>query len=353
MIFLKIILFPFSFIYYLVTALRNHLFNIGYSHSFEFDLPVINVGNLRVGGTGKTPHVEYLIRLLKDRYKLASLSRGYGRKSTGFIMADGHSDAALIGDEPLQYYGKFAPDVTVTVCEDRAYAIPQILFEKEDTQLILLDDAYQHRSVKPSLNILLSDYKNPFYSDWLLPSGRLRESRKGASRADAVIISKCPPELGEEQMKNIAGKVHKYCKKATPVFFSALKYERPKAVYSDSAIPGPRPDVLLFSGIADPAALHEKVAKDYHLIKDINFPDHHNYSEKDIQKIIQAFKEIPGDNKIILTTEKDTVKLRGDSFKKIFSAYPVFYIPVEVYFLKDKQIFDDMVIQAIKSKIIS
>jgi tetraacyldisaccharide 4'-kinase len=352
MVFLKIILLPFSFIYYLLTAFRNHLYNIGYSHSFEFEVPVINVGNLRVGGTGKTPHVEYLIRLLLDRYQLATLSRGYGRKSRGFIIASDQSDPYQIGDEPMQYYSKFGKDITVTVCEDRAYAIPQILFEKEETRLILLDDAYQHRSVKPGLNILLSDYKNPFYNDFVMPSGRLRESRKGASRADAVIISKCPADLNEAQMKDITGQVRRYSKAGTPVYFSALKYDSPKAVYANTVmITDKGSSVLLFSGIADPESLKEKVSAEYHLAGNIDFPDHHKYSKKDILSIVKRFKEIPSEMKFMLTTEKDMVKLLNSGIKEIFSEFPVFYIPVEVYFLKDKQKFDEQVIQAINKEI--
>jgi len=347
MIFFKIILLPFSFLYYLVTTLRNHLFNIGYSHSFKFDIPVINVGNLRVGGTGKTPHVEYLISLLKDRYKVATLSRGYGRRTQGFIIADEDSDASLIGDEPMQYYRKFAQDIVVNVCEDRAYAIPQILFEREETQVILLDDAYQHRTVIPSLNILLSDFKNPFYKDWLLPSGRLRESRHGASRADVIIISKCPENLSKSQMKDIKREVRKYCKESTPVFFTSFKYGQPKAIYDTHIEPAGNANVLLFSGIADSEVLRKKIDSDYKLTKNIDFSDHHKYSENDIQSIIRAFNEIKEENKFILTTEKDMVKLTDKRIIEIFSGYPVFYIPVEVYFLYEEQKFDDLVIRTI------
>jgi tetraacyldisaccharide 4'-kinase len=347
MIFLKIILLPFSFIYYLITSLRNHLFNIGYSHSFKFDIPIINVGNLRVGGTGKTPHVEYLIRLLKDRYKISTLSRGYGRRSHGFIIAHEHSGAGMIGDEPMQYYRKFSKDISVVVCEDRAYAIPQILYEKEETEVIILDDAFQHRSVCPALNILLSDFKHPFYTDWLLPSGRLRESRSGASRADVIIISKCPENLSADQMKNITGKVRKYCKEGTPVFFTSLKYGAPKAIYNDHILSGSASNVLLFTGIADSEVLKEKVASIYQLCRNIDFDDHHKYSEKDIKSIISAFNEIKKENKFILTTEQDMVKLMDERIKKMLLPYPVFYIPVEVYFLKEKEKFDDLVIQKI------
>jgi tetraacyldisaccharide 4'-kinase len=351
MVFLKIVLLPFSFIYYLLTAFRNHLYNIGYSHSFNFEVPLINVGNLRVGGTGKTPHVEYLIRLLRNQYKVATLSRGYGRKSRGFLIANDQSDPYQIGDEPMQYYSKFGKDITVAVCEDRAYAIPQILFEKGETKVILLDDAYQHRSVKPGLNILLSEYKNPFYTDLLMPSGRLRESRKGASRADVVIITKCPADLNEAQMKDISAQVRRYSKTGTPVYFTALKYDSPQAVYANSGMADKGSSVFLFSGIADPESLKEKVVAEYHLAGNIDFPDHHKYSKKDIHSIINRFKAISAEKKFILTTEKDMVKLLNSGIKEAFSEFPVFYIPVEVYFLKDTQKFDEQVIQAINRDI--
>jgi tetraacyldisaccharide 4'-kinase len=247
----------------------------------------------------------------------------------------------------MQYYSKFGREIHVAVCEDRAYAIPQILHEKEETELILLDDAYQHRSVNPDLNILLSEYKKPFYTDCLLPSGRLRESRKGAGRADVVIISKCPDDLQEAQVKNIIAEVRKYGKENVPVFFSGLKYGQAKAVYNDSIFPDSQASVLLFSGIADSENLKAKVASDYRLIKNMDFSDHHKYSEKDIQNIIQIFKESKEQNKFILTTEKDMVKLKESRIRKLFSVYPVFYIPVEVYFLREKGKFDELVLQTI------
>ena len=192
MILLRILLFPFSWLYYLITQIRNRLYDRGLKPSVKFELPVICVGNLTVGGTGKTPMIEHLIRLLQNRFKVATLSRGYGRATKGIRIAGPSENASTIGDEPFQFYTKFGKRITVAVGEERALAIPTILQECSDTQIILLDDGFQHRKVSPGFSILLTDYHRPFYNDFLLPSGRLRESRWGAERADVIVVTKCP-----------------------------------------------------------------------------------------------------------------------------------------------------------------
>jgi tetraacyldisaccharide 4'-kinase len=220
---LRILLFPITIIYWMVTALRNHLFDINYSRSFQFEPHVINIGNLSVGGSGKTPTVEYLIRLLKDKYVLATLSRGYRRTTKGFRLADQNDNYLSIGDEPFQYYSKFGHQVSVAVGEDRALAIPSILLERDNTQVILLDDAYQHRTVKPDLNILLTEFKKPFTSDYVLPSGRLRESRNGARRADIVLVTKCPEYVDASVQERLAQEIRKYSGPEVPVFFTRIR----------------------------------------------------------------------------------------------------------------------------------
>lgn len=190
-IFLKIILAPFTLLYQSITSIRNKLYDSGKWHSATFNLPVINVGNLNVGGSGKTPHIEYIIALLRSQYKIATLSRGYGRKTKGFLIASESSSVTEIGDEPAQIKDKF-PDIIVSVGEDRLLAIPQLLRKYPDTDVILLDDAFQHRSVRPGLNILLTTFDKPFYEDHVLPLGRLRESPQGYKRADIIIVTKCP-----------------------------------------------------------------------------------------------------------------------------------------------------------------
>ena len=192
---LKFLLYPFSLLYGLITDFRNVLFDKGFKSQTGFDIPIINVGNLTVGGTGKSPQIEYLIRLLADTYQVASLSRGYGRKTKGYILADEHANAEQIGDEPMQFFQKFGSKISVVVSEKRVEGVQQLLQEKPTTELILLDDAYQHRYITPSFNILLMDYHRPFYEDLTFPAGRLRERRRGANRADCIVVSKCPENL--------------------------------------------------------------------------------------------------------------------------------------------------------------
>lgn len=362
--FLKIFLYPFSILYNLVTAFRNHLYNIGYKRSFHFETNIISVGNLTIGGTGKSPHVEYLIRLLKDQYKVATLSRGYGRKTKGFIIADDKCDWETIGDEPMQFYRKFVKPtrfskprrfsgITIAVCEDRALAIPQILFEKPDTDVIILDDAFQHRPVIPDLNILLTDYNRQFYNDLLLPAGRLRESRKNAQRADVIIVTKCPENLPEDERRKIETKIRKYSVKESSVFFTGIKYNKPVPVFKDrraTAWSGGMPDqksILLFSGIADNTSLKNELEKKYKLTRSLDFGDHHNYSATDILKIKNEFSAISEQNKCLLTTEKDMVKLLKPELAEHLKELPVFYVPIEVYFLEGKKEFDGLVLNAI------
>lgn len=348
MILLRILLLPFSLIYFLLTTFRNHLFDIGYFPSFHFETRVIAVGNLRVGGTGKTPHVEYLIRLLKSNYPLATLSRGYGRKTKGFFLADATSTADTIGDEPLQFYKKFQDQITVTVGEERALAIPTILFERPATEVILLDDAYQHRTVTQDLNILLSDYNNPFYEDWVLPSGRLRESRKGAKRADIVIVSKCPAKLENPQKAEIRKRIQKYNSSA-PIFFTGIQYQTPQPLFEGRIEPDLE-RILLVSGIANPGPLKQEIKRKYILEKTLDFGDHHSYSEKSIRLILKHFEEIKGNHKAIFTTEKDMVKLRSETLKELLLGVPVYYLPIEIYFHEGKEQFDQIVLDSLRKK---
>ena len=205
--YLKILLYPFSLLYGLVMWTRNRLYDNKVLNAVEFDLPVIAVGNLSVGGTGKTPHVEYLIRLLKDRFHIATLSRGYNRRTKGYLLADENSTASQLGDEPMQFHQKY-PDISVCVGEERMLAIPQLLMERPDTQTILLDDAFQHRSVKPGMNIMITDYSRRFTKDHVVPFGRLREGRKGYERANCIIVSKCPPHLSETEKNAIRQEIN-------------------------------------------------------------------------------------------------------------------------------------------------
>ena len=346
----KIIAFllsPFSFIYYLVISLRNHLYNINYTKSFNFEVPVINVGNLEAGGTGKTPVTEYLIRLLEREYHIATLSRGYGRKTKGFRIANEKDNAKTVGDEPYQYYLKYKERITVTVGEERAWAIPSILLEKPEINLILLDDAYQHRSVIPDINILLTSYYNPFYNDYILPSGRLREARKEAKRADVVIMTKCPSNISGKEMIKHRSMIQKYTSEKTPVFFTYVAYGNPAPYFSDSSSDFSH-NILLVSGIAHNFTVAKFVKEKFNLIKHLHYNDHHYYSQKDIQKIKNEFKAIKSD-KSLFTTEKDMTKLKDVSDNE-FRKLPLFYLPIEVKFVENGKNFDDLILKSLKYK---
>lgn len=344
---LKILLWPFAVLYDAVTRVRNYLFDIGRKPSFSFETFVINVGNLTVGGTGKTPHVEFLIRVLVGEYKTATLSRGYGRKSRGFLLADKNSDADLLGDEPMQFYHKYGEKVTVAVGEERAHAIPCILHEREDTKVILLDDAYQHRYVKPDINILLSDYSRPFYKDLVLPAGRLRESRKGADRADAVIVTKCPELLSAAEQDAIRNNVRRYAGKDKPVYFTTIKYLKPVPVFKKvEDIPK---KIVFFAGIANSSPVIEKISKDFDLLESVKFSDHHTYTLKDVKNLIAKATEF-GNDTGLLTTEKDMVRLLTPEFSEMLKAIPFFYIPIEVKFLEGKQKFEEWILNSVHSK---
>ena len=340
---LKWILFPITLLYGFVTSFRNYLFDIGYKKSFEFDANVIGIGNLTVGGTGKSPMVEYLIRLLGKDYKLATLSRGYGRKTKGFRIAQENDNANTIGDEPYQFFQKYN-DVTITVGEERAVAIPHILAEV-DPDVIIMDDSYQHRYVKPSLNILLCDYTRPFYQDMILPSGRLRESRNGANRADAILVTKCPSEICVEERKTVENEIKKYSK--APIFFSSIKYLTPRQINGDNT--EFKGDVLLFTGLANPKPFTEYVSSNFNLVDDIYFPDHHPYTIKDINFIEERFGLISTEDKCIITTEKDMVKLLSDELKGSIEHLPIFYVPIETQIIENGNIFDSLVLDSIKT----
>lgn len=346
--FIKAALFPFAGLYHLGTAFRNHLFNIHYFRSFNFNIPTINVGNLTVGGTGKTPHIEYLVRLLKDRYKVATLSRGYGRKTRGIIIADKQANPEQIGDEPMQFHSKFSDSITVAVGEERALAIPTIIYEKPETDVILLDDAFQHRAVSPDLNILLSDYNRPFYEDFILPAGRLRESRNGAARADVVIVTKCPDDLTKSTSLGIENKIRKYTKPNCPIFFTRVKYQNPLPVFDDFKGTISK-NIILFTGIASSAIIKDRIRTEGTLLYSFDYGDHHNYEEKDILEILNYYKGHKS-NCCLLTTEKDMVKIKNERFKDLLKNVPVFYLPIEISFLFNQEKFDSIVNATISNK---
>lgn len=336
MIFFRKILFPFSILYGWITQFRNFLFDIEILKSYSFNLPVIAVGNLSVGGTGKTPQIEYLIRLLSSKYKVATLSRGYKRKSDGFVLADATATASTIGDEPFQYYKKF-PNIQVAVDADRKNGIEQLLSQSIKPQVILLDDAFQHRKVKAGFYILVSSFDDLFCNDFMLPTGNLRESRSGAKRADLIVITKCPKDLSKMDQELIKKKIG--LKK--PLFFSYIDYDEKiyntaesKKMSEINAV-----DKLLLAGIAKPKPFFEHLKSNKDIL--LTFPDHHHFSELDIVNIRNQAK-----SNIIITTEKDYVRLKGS-----IADDQLFYLPINTTFILNREIFDSTILNYVAKNV--
>ena len=342
---LRVLLWPVSILFGLLVQFRNHLYNIGYKKSIRFQATVISVGNLGVGGNGKTPMVEYLIKLLGARARISVLSRGYGRKTKGFRIAASNDRASDIGDEPLQMFLKFKPDLTVAVGESRVEAIPRILFEKPEVNTIILDDAFQHRSVNPQFSILVTDYWTPFFRDFMLPSGRLREPRNGAKRADAVVITKCPPNISTKERELFVTEVQRYCK-GIPVYFSCIEYLKPLHIFTQEVLMG-KPSVLLFSGIAKPETLVQHVSDQYLLVDHLRFKDHFQYTIKEVEKIKRKFVSSKEDQKILLTTEKDMVRMMG--FQKELQEMPIYYLPIQCLIIDQQMEFETQVLNSLVS----
>jgi len=329
------ILFPFSLLYGELVAARNIFYNKGILKSTSFDIPIINVGNLSVGGTGKTPQVEYLVRLLQDQYNLAILSRGYKRNSKGFLIADKTTTATDIGDEPMQYHTKF-DDITVAVDADRVHGIKRLSKLTNKPGLILLDDAYQHRKVEAGLNILLTGYDNLYVDDKMLPSGNLREKIKGAGRAQIIVVTKCPEALSEQDQFEIAKRLN--AETYQTVFFSKIKYGE-DVIGKDVKISVNELktfEIILVTGIANTKPLTMFLDKKnirYHHKK---FNDHYRFTEKDFNQIKGDYSKIKTEKKLILTTEKDYVR----SFVGMDNYY---YLPIETVFIDHQEDFNKLI----------
>lgn len=329
---LRDILFPFSILYGFITSIRNFLFDKGILKSTSFDIPIIAVGNLSVGGTGKTPQIEYLIRLLSDKYKIATLSRGYKRKSEGFVLADSTSNAEILGDEPFQFYQKF-PNIQVAVDANRTNGITQLLSQNEKPEVILLDDAFQHRKVKAGFYILLASYGDLYADDFMLPTGNLRESRSGASRANIVIVTKCPNNLSNEEQDRIQRKLK--LRIHQELYFTFIDYE--DVIYGKNE----KIDVteiksqskLLLAGIAKPKPFFDYLKNEND--ECLAFPDHHHFSDADLDLILNKSQ-----GRKIITTEKDYVRLKDS---KLVSQ--LYYLPIKSTFIKESQNFDTAVLQ--------
>ena len=336
---------PFAWIYGWVTAIRNLLFDWGLLESREYDIPVISVGNITIGGTGKTPHIEYLVRLLAPKYKVAVLSRGYKRKSRGYVLATADTPMKMIGDEPWQMVQKF-PDIYVAVDADRRNGIERLMNDPEtkDVQVILLDDAFQHRYVSPGRNILLTDYHRLITQDMLLPAGRLRESAHGKERANMVIVTKCPEDMSPMQYRIIAESLQ--LRPYQHLFFSTVKYGKMINLHTHelrSMSEMRKHNVLLITGIGCPKQMNMDMEKRFTSVKSIDFRDHHYYSQSDIQTIAEELNDMP-EPKIIITTEKDTTRLMTmDSLPEDITKH-IWVLPIGIRFMQEKnRMFNDKI----------
>ena len=325
----RILLLPFALIYGIVVIIRNWLYNKQYLTSARFNFPLICVGNLSVGGTGKSPMVEYLVGLLHQQFNTATLSRGYKRKTKGYALANEQTTALEIGDEPMQFHLKF-PQVPVAVGEERIVAIPQLLHDRPDTEVIILDDAFQHRAISAGLNIVLTEYNNLFTRDFFLPTGDLRDQRSSAARAEIIVVTKCPVDLSLEEKKRLINEINPHPKQQ--LFFSAIAYDTPYHIldHTSRAITE-QDEVYLVCGIANPRPLknylHEKASTYYQQ----TYGDHHIFTIDDLREITEKFREIPAASKCILTTEKDAVRLM--KFSEQLAGIPLYVIPIKPVFL--------------------
>ena len=325
----RVLLFPFAFLYGTAVKVRNYLYDNEVIQSIEFNFPVICVGNISVGGTGKSPMVEYLLRLLVHRYKTATLSRGYKRKTRGYVLADDKTTALDIGDEPMQFHIKF-PEVTVAVGEERAIAIPQLLFDRPETDVIILDDALQHRTVKAGLNILLTDYDNLFTRDVFLPTGDLRDSRSSYKRANIIIVTKCSDNLASAEKEKITSEIKPLTRQH--LFFTGIRYGAPYHIISRGIKRmSKETEVLLACGIANPGPLKQHIQEESAAYDAMYYRDHYIFTIDDLKEIRRRFEEINAADKMILVTEKDAVRLV--KFAAELKDMPVYVQPIETYFL--------------------
>ena len=322
------ILFPFVPVYYVVTRLRNTLYDLGVKKSVSYDFPVICVGNLSVGGTGKTPMIEYLIDLLKDEFNLATLSRGYKRKTKGFQLANEFSNAETLGDEPFQFYNKFKNDILVAVDADRIHAIKQLRKLENLPEVVLLDDAFQHRRVKAGFNILLTTYQNPYFLDCVLPTGNLREPKNGYKRANIIVITKCPENLSYDEKHGFIKQI--YPKENQHVFFSSISYSSEVISEENKKSMDSLTNFTLVTGIANAHPLVNFLKKKHLEFEHLNFKDHYEFSQQDISVLEKK--------ELIVTTEKDFMRLK--KYETLKSK--LFYLPISVK-LDDKVRFDALI----------
>jgi len=343
------VLFPFAFLYGIVIRIRNLLFNWRLLPSQQYEIPVICIGNLAVGGTGKTPLVDYLVHLLSKKYRIAVLSRGYKRKTSGFVLAAEHNTSSDIGDEACQLKKKY-PLLIVAVDSNRRRGMKHLLALPEELkpQVVLLDDGFQHRYVKPSLSILVTDYNRMFYHDKLLPVGRLREPARSVSRADMIVVSKCPAYISRTECRKIEQEIAPGAK--LPVFFTSISYQALKGVFpevcNDYQIENIRKEdeILLITGIANPTPVIEEIKKYSDKVSVMSFSDHHQFRKKDIVAMQSVMSKMIGNRPLIICTEKDAARIRHNPFFPDAWKPYLYYLPIHVSFLFDRhEQFDNLI----------
>jgi tetraacyldisaccharide 4'-kinase len=331
----RFILLPVSILYGLIIRLRNLCYDKGWFHSTGFNFPIIAIGNLSVGGTGKSPMIEFLVQHLSPQFKIATLSRGYKRKTKGYVLASEQTTALEIGDEPMQFHQKF-PDISVVVCEERIIAVPHILQDLPDTELILLDDAFQHRSIKPGLSILLTEYADLFTRDFFLPTGNLRDEKESYKRAEIIVVTKCDENITQDQKNKIIKEINPVS--GQQIFFSAIEYGKPYHILDHRQMKefDENTDVLLVTGIANFRPLKKMLQEQTHGYDQLSYGDHHIYTIDDMHEIEIRYKKLKGKNNMILTTEKDAVRLI--KFKEHLTSLPVYVLPVKHKILFNEEI---------------
>ncbi|MCW3124340.1 MAG: lpxK [Flavipsychrobacter sp.] len=345
----RIFLYPIALLYGAIVWLRNRLYDAKFFSSIEFSVPVITVGNLSTGGTGKTPHVEYLIRLLQYQYRVATMSRGYKRHTQGFLIADNQTNALRIGDEPMQYHMKY-PELVVSVAEERMIGIPALLQRRPDVDVILLDDAYQHRSVKAGLTVLITDYSRPFYKDHILPFGSLREAKSAYKRANVVIVSKCPLDLKPAQAKEIENSIAPMPHQK--VFFTGINYDTPYNLITRQQVDIRKKSIVLVCAIARPEPLEAFLKTHASDVHTLSYQDHHYFVTPDLEEIKAAYDNWQVTDKIILTTEKDAARLYLHINKLTAWGITIAVLPIAVSVLLNKgHEFDTAVLQYVEAAV--
>ena len=344
---MRILLLPIALLYHIVLSIRHKLYDWHILKSKRFEKPVICVGNLNLGGTGKTPHTEYLIRLLKNDYRVATLSRGYGRHTKGFKLAETSSTYNDLGDEPLLYFKKF-PGIQVAVDEDRVDGVTHLL-RQERVEVVLLDDAFQHRSISAGLNILLTEYQRLFMDDYLFPAGTLRDVRSAAKRADIIVVSKAPKDISEEEKRQIANRLN--TSDSQKVYFSYLEHAalQPLNEAAKAFSPEEAEGAFAFCGIGNPKPFVEELKKRYHTVDFLPFGDHHDYKEKDMKAVLDWFEKLDGEKKIIVTTEKDAARLTNSPYLCQFERTPLYDLPVTVRFHEEEK-FNKVILKYVLTK---